>query len=297
MSTRPRCWPTSASASACPSPASCWPACRRACCPARPRRVTWRRCSACCSNPPTPPGWPRSTRDAGARRAAAGPGRGADAGHAAGSHHHPRQRGARRRPRTDAAPAHGRRGAAGRTLPPAHRRRGRAAQRHRRRPPRRRAARSRLPARAARRLPPRRGRRAVAPGRVRRLGQHRVPPRPAAGPHAAHRKLVDCVLAPEPLAEGQRLWLDLLRALDEQRGLRALLARHYSLLARQVAERSAETGEHYITTTRAEHRDMLRRAAGGGLVIAGTHLHQVRADGAGPVGVLGPALPRAPTTR
>jgi site-specific recombinase len=45
---------------------------------------------------------------------------------------------------------------------------------------------------------------------------------------------------------------------------------HYSLLARQVAERSAETGEHYITRDRAEYRDMLRRAAGGGAVIAGT---------------------------
>ena len=41
------------------------------------------------------------------------------------------------------------------------------------------------------------------------------------------------------------------------------MARHYSLLARQVAERSAETGEHYITQSRAEYRDMLRRAAGG----------------------------------
>ena len=50
----------------------------------------------------------------------------------------------------------------------------------------------------------------------------------------------------------------------------ALLARHYSLLARQVTERSAETGEHYITRDRDEYRDMLRRAAGGGAVIAGT---------------------------
>jgi site-specific recombinase len=37
-----------------------------------------------------------------------------------------------------------------------------------------------------------------------------------------------------------------------------VLAGHYSLLARQVAERSAETGEHYITRDRAEYRDMLR---------------------------------------
>ena len=57
---------------------------------------------------------------------------------------------------------------------------------------------------------------------------------------------------------------------EERRGVRALLARHYSLLARKVAERSAETGEHYITRDRAEYRDMLRAAAGGGAVIAGT---------------------------
>jgi site-specific recombinase len=49
-----------------------------------------------------------------------------------------------------------------------------------------------------------------------------------------------------------------------------MLGRHYSLLARQVAERSAEVGEHYITRDRAEYRDMLARAAGGGAVIAGT---------------------------
>ena len=83
-------------------------------------------------------------------------------------------------------------------------------------------------------------------------------------------QLVDCVLAPEPLAEGRRLALELLRVLGEQRGIRALLARNYSLLARRVAERSAETGAHYITRSREQYRDMLKRAAGGGAVIAGT---------------------------
>lgn len=82
--------------------------------------------------------------------------------------------------------------------------------------------------------------------------------------------LVDCVVADEPAAAGRHLMLVLVRALRESRGLRALLARHYSLLARHVAERSAETGEHYITRDRDEYRQMLRRAAGGGAVIAGT---------------------------
>lgn len=83
-------------------------------------------------------------------------------------------------------------------------------------------------------------------------------------------QLVNCVLAPEPVPEAKRLLLGLVQALADLRGLRALLARHYSLLARQVAERSAETGEHYITRDHGEYRDMLRRAAGGGAVIAGT---------------------------
>jgi site-specific recombinase len=86
-------------------------------------------------------------------------------------------------------------------------------------------------------------------------------------------QLIDCVIAPDAATrttEGQRLLLALLHALGELQGLRPLLARHYSLLARQVAERSAETGEHYITRSRREYTDMLRRAAGGGLVIAGT---------------------------
>jgi len=82
--------------------------------------------------------------------------------------------------------------------------------------------------------------------------------------------LLDCVISPEPLPELQRLTLQLLYVAREQKGFRPLLARHYSLLARQVAERSAEAGEHYITRDRTEYRDMLLRAAGGGAVIAGT---------------------------
>lgn len=85
-------------------------------------------------------------------------------------------------------------------------------------------------------------------------------------------QLVNCLLSPTPAQDGQRLLLGLVHTLREVRGLRALWASHYSLLARQVTERSAETGEHYITRTRAEWHDMLRRAAGGGAVIAGTTL-------------------------
>lgn len=82
--------------------------------------------------------------------------------------------------------------------------------------------------------------------------------------------LLDVLLSPAPLPDLQRLVVSLLQVAADQRAIGPLLARQYSLLARQVAERNAETGEHYITTTRAGWHDMLRRAAGGGAVIAGT---------------------------
>ncbi len=85
-------------------------------------------------------------------------------------------------------------------------------------------------------------------------------------------QLLDCVLSPQPARELLRLTLSLVQMLEQRRGVRSLLARHYAQLSRKVAERSAETGEHYIAHSRAEYRDMLRRAAGGGAVLAGTTL-------------------------
>ena len=84
-------------------------------------------------------------------------------------------------------------------------------------------------------------------------------------------QLLDALLAPTP-PEALRLLLALVEAQAGSRGIRALFSRHYSMLARQVAERSAETGERYIARSGAEYRDMLGRAAGGGVVIAGTTL-------------------------
>jgi site-specific recombinase len=90
------------------------------------------------------------------------------------------------------------------------------------------------------------------------------------GRAARVEQLVSCVLAPEPVAEWQRLLVRLVQTQAEVQGLRALLTQQYSLLARQVAERNAETGEHYITRDSDEYRDMLGRAAGGGAVLAAT---------------------------
>jgi site-specific recombinase len=82
--------------------------------------------------------------------------------------------------------------------------------------------------------------------------------------------LLSCVVSPEPAREITRLIAELVRTADERRSVRGLLSSHYSLLARKVAERSAETGQHYITRDMGEYREMLRAAAGGGAVLAVT---------------------------
>ncbi len=85
-------------------------------------------------------------------------------------------------------------------------------------------------------------------------------------------ELLNCVLSPNPGIEITKLLATLVRTADERRSVRALFARHYSLLARKVAERSAETGGHYITRDRGAYWRMLRAASGGGAVMAITTL-------------------------
>lgn len=84
--------------------------------------------------------------------------------------------------------------------------------------------------------------------------------------------LLNCVLSTTPSTDITRLLAQLVRTAGERRSLRALFAQHYSLLARKVAERSAETGEHYITRDRGTYVRMLKNAAGGGAVLAATTL-------------------------
>jgi site-specific recombinase len=82
------------------------------------------------------------------------------------------------------------------------------------------------------------------------------------------RELMDCLLSGTPLAATARLMSHLASTSEDRRSLRALFASNSSLLAAKLAERSAETGEHYITRTPAEYRSMLAKAAGGGAVTA-----------------------------
>ena len=79
--------------------------------------------------------------------------------------------------------------------------------------------------------------------------------------------LLNCLVSPQPQREMLRLTTELVAVVHQRNSIRTLFARHYSLLARKVAERGAETGEHYITRDRSEYADMLHRALGGGVVI------------------------------
>jgi site-specific recombinase len=82
------------------------------------------------------------------------------------------------------------------------------------------------------------------------------------------RALLDCLLASNRQAHTAQLISHLVTLGQERRSLRALITANSSMLASKVAERSSETGEHYITRTIPEYRAMLRQAAGGGAVMS-----------------------------
>ena len=84
------------------------------------------------------------------------------------------------------------------------------------------------------------------------------------------RALLDCLLSSHTDISTARLLSHLVSVGQERRSVRALITSNTSLLAAKVAERSSETGEHYITRTVAEYRDMLHKAAGGGALTAVT---------------------------
>lgn len=86
------------------------------------------------------------------------------------------------------------------------------------------------------------------------------------------RELLDCLLSPAPAHSATQFLASLVQAGHQSRSIRALIASNSSLLAAKVTDRSAETGERYITRTPAEYRDMLRNAAGGGAVVSVTTL-------------------------
>jgi site-specific recombinase len=90
------------------------------------------------------------------------------------------------------------------------------------------------------------------------------------------RELLDCLMASSPTPGAgpsvARLVGKLVLAGGERNSIRALIASNSSMLAAKVTERSAETGEHYITRDRASYARMVKKAAGGGALTSITVL-------------------------
>ncbi len=84
------------------------------------------------------------------------------------------------------------------------------------------------------------------------------------------RELLDCLLSPKPAAATVKLLTRLALVAEDRKSIRALITANSTLLAAKMAERSAETGEHYIARTRADYRSMLGKALGGGAITAVT---------------------------
>ena len=84
------------------------------------------------------------------------------------------------------------------------------------------------------------------------------------------RELLDCLLSPKPAAAAVKLLARLALVAEDRKSIRALIAANSTLLAAKMAERSAETGEHYIARSRADYRGMLGKALGGGAITAVT---------------------------
>lgn len=82
--------------------------------------------------------------------------------------------------------------------------------------------------------------------------------------------LLNCLLSTNRAQATATLLIELVNVGHRSRSVRALIASSTHLTAAKVAERGAESGEHYITRDRTEYMAMLRNAAGGGAVIGFT---------------------------
>jgi len=78
--------------------------------------------------------------------------------------------------------------------------------------------------------------------------------------------LLDVWSDPERGSARQHLTAELIRSTQARRSVSHLASTSFAQLARKVVERSAETGDHYITRDRREYGELVRAAAGGGLI-------------------------------
>ena len=86
------------------------------------------------------------------------------------------------------------------------------------------------------------------------------------------RELLDALISPTPAVAALKLLARRVTIGQDSKSIGALISVNSTLLSAKVAERSAETGEHYITRNRSEYRNMLGKAMGGGAITALTTL-------------------------
>ena len=81
------------------------------------------------------------------------------------------------------------------------------------------------------------------------------------------KHLLETLLTHAPVPAMLALLAHLAQVSHDSRSIGSLWAANSHMLAEKVAQRSAESGEHYITRNGAEYRRMLGKALGGGAVI------------------------------
>lgn len=86
------------------------------------------------------------------------------------------------------------------------------------------------------------------------------------------RELLDALVSPAPAMAALKLLARRVTIGQDSKSIGALISANSTLLSAKMAERSAETGEHYITRDRSEYRAMLGKAMGGGAITAFTTL-------------------------
>ncbi|MEP6965332.1 MAG: recombinase, partial [Polaromonas sp.] len=95
------------------------------------------------------------------------------------------------------------------------------------------------------------------------------------------RELLEALLSAKPAMAALKLLARRVTIAQESKSISALISANSTLLSAKMAERSAETGEHYITRNRADYREMLGAAMGGGAITALTTLLKFMVVGIG----------------
>lgn len=87
-------------------------------------------------------------------------------------------------------------------------------------------------------------------------------------------ELISGILAAQPgppkVVTGVRLLSEVIRGRLHDRSLSGLAQNSFRLLAKKIVEWAGKTGEHYVTSSREEYRQMWYAALGGGLLTVGT---------------------------